>query len=224
MDLSLSSILATEKHVHRLWFERLEERVSVGETKGLLIVDGANWSRHLEGEKLKIDYNRVVSRVQQATGVKIVVLSYYTTYRSMDGFERRRGFIEYLKRLGWDVRAMPATLGIDGRWRDKEVDVAIALDAYEEVRSGSVNAVLIGSGDADFAALFRRLPDQIQKWSIGFRASVSPTLRQVSKVVLVEDLGVLREAPQVIESTQPESLDEPLTEKERKMRQARARN
>lgn len=166
----------------------------MAETQGVLIVDGANWSHALEGGRLRIDYETLVVRIQQATGIKIIGLSYYTAYRTRADLDRRWGFFNYLKTLGWNVQAMPATLSADGQWRDKEVDVAIALDAYEEARSGAANAILIGSGDEDFAALFRRLPEDVQGWVVSFRNKTSPMLQQVANVLFIEDLGVVREA------------------------------
>lgn len=161
----------------------------------VLVVDGANWSHALEGGRLRIDYDRLVSRIQQVTGTKIIGLLYYTSYRTKEDLGRRMGFLNYLANMGWKVQAMPATLQSDGRWRDKEVDVAIALDAYEEARSGAVQAVIIGSGDEDFAALFRRLPENVQGYVVSFRDKLSPGLKDVAKIIRMEDLGVLHQVP-----------------------------
>jgi uncharacterized LabA/DUF88 family protein len=173
------------------------------EVNGVLIVDGANWSHALEGGRLRINYDRLVSRIQEVTGVKIVGLSYYTAYQTQIDLTRRWGFLTYLKNLGWQIQVMPATMNVDGRWRDKEVDVAIALDAYEEARSGAVGAVMIGSGDEDFAALFRRLPEGVNGWVISFKKSLSQALRRVAKVVHIEDLGVLYEARTPMDAGSP---------------------
>lgn len=162
--------------------------------EGVLIVDGANWSRALEGGRYRIDYERVVSRLQQLTGVKIVGLTYFTAFRTKTDLDRRWPFLNYLKNLGWQVNVMPATLGVDGVWRDKEVDIAIALDAYEEVVSGRIGAVFIGSGDEDFAALFRRLPEDFPRWVVSFRDKTSSKLYEVADVIYLDDLGVVREA------------------------------
>lgn len=166
----------------------------MADIRGVLIVDGANWSHALEGGRLRINYDILVSRIQNATGIKIIGLSYYTAFQTQADLDRRWGFLNYLKNLGWNVQAMPATLGPNGRWRDKEVDIAIALDAYEEVVSGAADAVLIGSGDEDFAALFRRLPESVKGWVVSFKGSTSPMLQTVADVLFMENLGVLFEA------------------------------
>lgn len=176
---------------------------------GVLIVDGANWTHALEGGRYRIDYDLLVSRLQQITGVKLIGFSYYTAFRTEVDLEKRWGFLNYLKNLGWVVNAMPATLGADGRWRDKEVDVAIALDAYEEARSGDIGAVMIGSGDEDFAALFRRLPEGVAGYAISFKAALSKKLRDVANVIVMEDLGVLYQVSPVMASSRqdPETLE-----------------
>lgn len=163
------------------------------EPNAALFVDGANWTRSVEALNKRIDYNRVVKEIEWAAQVKVVSLHYYTAFQREADLLRRKPFLEVLARLGWQVQAMPATQGVDGIWRDKEVDVAIALDAYEEVRSGKVNALLVGSGDEDFAALFRRLPEDFPAWAVGFRGSMSRTLYEVTDVILINDLNVLKE-------------------------------
>lgn len=162
----------------------------------VLVVDGANWAHALESGRLRIDYDRLVSRVQEVTRTKIIGMLYYTAYRTKEDLERRWAFLNYLKNMGWEVQAMPATLSADGHWRDKEVDVAIALDAYEEARSGKIQAIIIGSGDEDFGALFRRLPENVQGYVLSFRAKLASSLKEVAKVILMEDLGILRTATQ----------------------------
>lgn len=159
---------------------------------GVLIVDGANWSISLDAKKLRVNYDLLIYQLERRARVKLAGLLYYTTFRNQEDLHRRRAFFNYLRDLGWQVQVMPATLGVDGVWRDKEVDIAIALDAYEEARSGHVSAVMIGSGDEDFGALFRRLPDGVQGWSVGFRGNMARSLKDVSQVVFLEDLGVLQ--------------------------------
>lgn len=160
------------------------------ETEGVLIVDGANWA-HALGEGMRVNFEALVTRLQEATGVNLVGLTFYTAYRTEADLGRRWMFLNYLRDLGWVVNAMPAELSPEGRWRDKEVDVAIALDAYEEALSGRVSAVMIGSGDADFAALFRRLPSEVRGYVVSFREKTSHTLFEVANVIFIEDLGVL---------------------------------
>ncbi len=160
---------------------------------GAIFVDGANWAYPLMGGR--INYDWLISRIQKITGIKLIGFYYYTAFRKKEDLDRRWAFLNYLKDLGWQVQAMPAVLGADGVWRDKEVDVAIALDAYEEARSGRAKAIIIGSGDQDFAALFRRLPDEIDRWSVGFRDHMSPALGAVSRVIFLEDLGVVQQRP-----------------------------
>jgi len=160
------------------------------ETEGVLIVDGANWAYALE-ENTRVDFEALVYRLQEATGIKIVGMTFYTAYRTEEDLSRRWLFMNYLKNLGWIVNAMPATQGVDGRWRDKGVDIAIAIDAYEEVCSGRVKAILIGSGDADFAALFRRLPEDVAGWVVSFKSAFAHELSEVANSLFIEDLGVL---------------------------------
>lgn len=161
----------------------------------VLVVDGANWSHALEGGRLRINYDRLVSRLQEFTGTKIIGLLYYTAYRTKADLDRRWAFLNYLSNMGWEVQAMPATLSHDGHWRDKEVDVAIALDAYKEAMSGKIQAIIIGSGDEDFGALFRRLPENVKGFVLSFRAKLATSLRDVAKVIIMEDLGVLSTSP-----------------------------
>lgn len=163
----------------------------MADPEGSLFVDGGNWSHALSDLNALIDFHRLVYAIQNVTRVKITKLYYYTAYRSQSDLNRRLPFLEKLGREGWEIFAMPSTLGMDDVWRDKEIDISIALDAYEEVRSGFIQSLILGTGDGDFAALFRRLPAEIGKWSIGFRNHMSPALRGVSTVLYIESLGVL---------------------------------
>lgn len=165
----------------------------MADVEGSIFVDGANWAFPLLGGRINFDW--LVSRLQKVTGVKLTGFYYYTGYRSQAALEKRWAFLNYLKDLGWQVQAMPSMLGSDGRWRDKEVDIAIALDAYEEVRSGRAKALILGSGDQDFAALFRRLPEDVDRWAVGFREHMSPVLAEVASIVFLEDLGVVQSRP-----------------------------
>lgn len=165
----------------------------MADVEGAIFVDGANWAYPLLGGRINFDW--LVSRLQKATGIKLVGFYYYTAFRTKEDLERRWAFLNYLKDLGWQVQAMPATQGADGQWRDKEVDIAIALDAYEEARSGRAKAIILGSGDQDFAALFRRLPDEVDRWAVGFRAHMSPVLGDVAHILFLDDLGVVQSRP-----------------------------
>lgn len=165
------------------------------ELEAALFVDGANWTKGVEklkGRSGRINYNKIVPMIQDATGTRIVALYYYTAYRTQADLDRRWPFLTFLKDLGWQVQAMPAESVAEGQWRDKEVDIAIALDAYEEAISGKAESIMIGSGDGDFAALFRRLPEPVGKWAISFRANQSSVLNTVANVVHLDDLNVLQ--------------------------------
>lgn len=163
------------------------------EVEGALLIDGANWAHSLDGGRLRVNFDKLVFEIQRRTGIKLVAFYFYTAFHTQEDISRRWNFYNYLKSLGWQVQVMPATLGADGRWRDKEVDVAIAIDAYEEARSGKVSAIVIGSGDQDFAALFRRLPEKVEGWVVSFRTPLAPQLREVASVLIMEDLGVIYE-------------------------------
>lgn len=153
-----------------------------------VFVDGANWSKQL-AEGFRINYNKLVRALQRETKTRIISLYYYTGFTSQECLGRRMPFLEYLKNLGWVVQAMPATLGVDGRWRDKEVDISIALDAYAEICSGAAQALILGSGDEDFGALYRRLPEGTQAWAVGWRGHMSARLPV--KAIFLDDLDVV---------------------------------
>lgn len=163
----------------------------MAEKEAALFVDGANWSKSLSDLGMRVDYKKLVFELQQVTGTKITSLHYYTTYKSQESLDRRWAFLNSLKGLGWEVFAIPAKINVVGKWHDKEIDIGIAIDAYETIRSGYAQDLIIGTGDGDFAALFRRLPAEVGKWAIGFKDAMSPMLKDVANVILMERLNIL---------------------------------
>lgn len=163
----------------------------MADREAALFVDGANWSKSLSELGMRVDYRKLVFELQEATKAKITSLHYYTTYKSQESLDRRWPFLNSLKALGWEVFAIPANVNSDGRWRDKEIDIGIAIDAYETIRSGYAQDLIMGSGDGDFAALFRRLPAEVGKWAAGFKGAMSPMLKEVANVILMDRLNIL---------------------------------
>jgi len=155
-----------------------------------IVVDGANWAWSLSKQDARVNFEKLVDRVQEAANLKITALTFWTAYRSQEDLGRRWPFLSYLKDLGWNVNIIPATLVAQGHWADKQVDINIALDAYEDALAG-FGAVIIGSGDGDFAAVFKRFPKGVQGYTLAFRNNISSSLAKVSHVIYMEDLRVL---------------------------------
>lgn len=160
---------------------------------GAVFVDGAAMSRTLTALRAgKINYERLVRKVEDLVGVRLPFKAYYTTHRDPEALKRREPFYDHLRRAGWTVFDTIAKLCPDGIWRDKGVDLAIALDAYRLVVKSQVSVLVLATHDEDFAELFKRV-NGVRKYVIGFKDYMASALPIVATPIwLDETRGVFR--------------------------------
>jgi len=159
--------------------------------RAALFIDGANWSKGLLGRRINFDL--LIRKIEWAASVKVVYQAYYATYRTQQHLEARMPFAEVLKRRRWQVFLMPAKYDASGgRYVDKEVDVAIALEAYMYAISGKADVIVVGSGDEDYCALYRRLPDGVRPVCLALSDAIGSEVRQLARVIELDKIGVFR--------------------------------
>lgn len=174
---------------------------------GAIFVDGGNVSHSLkrrsieEGTKRqKIEYGRLVTalqehpRVANGKGISFPFRAYYTAHHSPELLLHREPFYEHLRMNGWSVFDTVAKKCDDGVFRDKGVDLAIALDAYALALKSQIDTLVLLTHDEDFAELFKRLPMWVRGVSVGFRGRTSIMIQKAAtEVIWLEDMaGVLR--------------------------------
>lgn len=174
---------------------------------GAIFVDGGNVSHSLkrrsieEGTKRqKIEYGNLIRALEanpKVNGGKPLTLlfrAYYTAHHMPELLAHRAPFYEHLKSNGWSVFDTLAKLCNDGIFRDKGVDLAIALDAYALALKAQIDTLVVVTHDEDFAELFKRLPLGVRGISVGFKNRTAMMIQKAAaEVIWIEDLeGVLR--------------------------------
>jgi uncharacterized LabA/DUF88 family protein len=174
---------------------------------GAIFVDGGNVShslkrRSIEGgtKRQKIEYGNLVRtleahpRLVNGQQLAFPFRAYYTAHHSPAMLTHRAAFYDHLRGNGWSIFDTPSKLCEDGIYRDKGVDLAIALDAYALVLKAQVDTLVVVTHDEDFAELFKRLPPGVRGVSVGFKGQTSIMVqRAASEVIWLDDLvGVLR--------------------------------
>jgi len=167
---------------------------------GAFFVDGASISISLtqQGTPLipkRIDYDRlpIVVRAIIREREKLpapITWSYKNYYVAHKGIEDigKDPFLEKIKKWGWTVQEFMAKHYRDGHWKDKQVDIALALDAYDVIRSGSASVIVVGTHDSDFAALFKRVPPSIVKYVVGWSDMMARELRDTAKPIYLDEI------------------------------------
>jgi len=165
--------------------------------KGGLLVDNANLVYHLgkfgprpirlSFEALPWVLSREASRLA-GTPIEFPVRCLYCAHRPGEDLTARNRFHAVLKRLGWSISDRPAKQYRDGHWEDKGTDLEIALDAQGMAYRQSIEAVAIVTNDADFAALFERLPLGMKAFCVGWETRMARELRSVAIPIYLEPL------------------------------------
>jgi uncharacterized LabA/DUF88 family protein len=174
---------------------------------GAVFVDGGNVSQSLKRRsqemgtpRQRIEYGVLIERLQSHPKVmngkptEFLFRGYYTAHHSPELLVHREHFYSHLRRNGWTVFDTLAKLCNDGVFRDKGVDLAIALDAYALALKAQVDTLVVVTHDEDFAELFKRLPVGVRGISVGFKNRTALMIQKAaSEVIWIEDLeGVLR--------------------------------
>lgn len=167
---------------------------------GAFFVDGASISISLtqQGQPLmpkRIDYDRlpivvraiIREREKLPEPIEWNFKNYYVAYKGDDD-RGKDPFIEKIKKWGWSVQEFMAKHYRDGTWRDKQVDIALALDAYDVIRSGSAKVIVMGTHDSDFAALMKKLPGSVLKYVVGWSDMMARELREVAKPIYLDEI------------------------------------
>lgn len=168
---------------------------------GAIFVDGGNMSHALKDVspicKTRINYTRIPHLIQKRlldkhnVKVEFLYLCYYDAYRNEDDLKRRSPFHATLRKHGWSVFSFQAKECSDGMWRDKGLDIALALDAYRLATSGGVSHVVLLSHDEDFVSLFERLPNNVVGISVGWRGKTALRIQKAASIAwFLEDFGM----------------------------------
>lgn len=161
---------------------------------GGLFVDGPNLAASLLRAAVcnaprRIDFAafpKVLSRVLYPTppaSVEFLFKCYYGGFRDERDQMRKKDFVAMLGRLGYVAHEPEAK-----ELRDKQTDIAVALDAYKLAVSGQIGLLAVVTHDRDFAALFKRLPTNVRGVVVGWRADMAPELPAVAEPVYMDDI------------------------------------
>ena len=176
---------------------------------GAIFVDGGNASFSLKrkGGDLpeRIDYallpKYVRWRINRDSGASVgfPFKCYYAGYRDQADIDQRRDFSNALKREGWSVFDVQAKyINAEGRWKDDQVDMAMALDAYDLVLKNQLDALVLLTHDSDFAALFKRVPRRVLRYVMGWTEWVAPELTSEATLIpldeAMKEVGYARQA------------------------------
>lgn len=165
---------------------------------GAVFVDGANLAYSLgTREKVpaprRIRYAALIGVLRAMTAVDgrsadFRFKCYYGTYRDEIDRARRERFFDSLKRAGWTVFLAPSRLYGDGSYKDKGVDIQIALDAFDVCVTKSVEVLALVSHDSDFAPLFRKLPPAVHRYVLGWEHRMPHELPEVAKLISLDSI------------------------------------
>lgn len=154
--------------------------------RGALLVDGSNFITSIERRGPgrapgRVDFNALVAALEsRLPGVRLGLRHYYGSYRTPEQLAVRKDFFDALRRRGWGVYELQAKHYSDGRWKEKQVDLAIALDAYKLALLGHVEVLVLVTHDADFLALINRLPASVKAVVVGWDDEMSLELRRAN--------------------------------------------
>jgi uncharacterized LabA/DUF88 family protein len=161
---------------------------------GALLIDGANIVRKLDDtfDGNRIDYGKLEEVLAREAG-RIVgapatfsFKNYYRTVRPDGKTQNFFAFQDYLKKRGWYMDVREAKKYPAGVWHDKGTDIAMALDAHGLALRKYVDFVVLVTHDADFAALFERLPTHIKGIIVGWEKHMAQELKWAATPIYLD--------------------------------------
>lgn len=184
---------------------------------GGLFVDGANLVASLRskgkvpGVQRRIDYSafpRVLARglSQDGKTIDFRYKRYYGAYRDARDMRSRQTFRKVLENAGWilhDFQAkayriedgkcpvcqQPWNLPGETIFRDKGVDIALALDAFNAVADLKVNVLAVVTHDSDFTTLFNRTQGAgVRRVVVGWKSEMPLELREAAEPFYLDDV------------------------------------
>lgn len=139
-----------------------EERIAI-------FIDGANLSGTCRSLGLEIDYKRMLGFFRRKA--QLVTANYYAVFSDDHEYGSLRPLLDWLSYNGFSVVTKVRNTFIDTNGRRKmwgSTDVELAVDAMRF--AGTVDHIVLFSGDGDFRPLVAALQEQ------GIRVSVVSTL------------------------------------------------
>jgi len=165
---------------------------------GGIFVDGASMvyalaNHSLPGVKERINYDALLKLLSERLGSKEDQVDfrfkhYYGSHRNGTDLSRHGGFYDALKGSGWVIYQTQAKQYSDGTFKEKQVDISIALDAYHLALLRQIQVLVVMTHDSDFAALLKRVPPGIRKVVIGWSDAMARELDQVAEGIFLDDI------------------------------------
>lgn len=123
---------------------------------GNFFYQASNFFRYQHPEKKRLNLEGIFALAKDAlsTPDEPAVLTRTRIYRGRhtDPTQGENVFDDYAIRLGVEMNRFPIQNG-----EEKEVDVSLALDAYEAVKDNYCDAIVLLAGDVDFLPLIKRI-------------------------------------------------------------------
>jgi uncharacterized LabA/DUF88 family protein len=164
---------------------------------GVIAVDGGNivhQQSNLPMERRpRVNYVRLIERLEARLNVTLPFRMYYDAFKDQGSLDRRSLFYGTLRNAGWTLFSFQSKFCSDGVWRDKGLDITLALDVYRLALLKQVTTAIIMSHDGDFVSLakaVKKAPYGVRAVVVGWDGRISRDLEQaVDEVVTIESLG-----------------------------------
>lgn len=166
------------------------ERVAV-------FLDIANLEQAFRRYEAKIDYLGLRDYI--AEGRFLVETFVYLPINPHDP-ERKRNFIDFLKRNGFWVRSKIGKPRPDNKWKCN-FDIEMAVDMLHYAQHGRVDIVVLGSGDGDFIPVLQAIRMN------GVRCEVASTKETMAEDLLGAASGFIDLGKIIVAQSQQTNID-----------------
>jgi uncharacterized LabA/DUF88 family protein len=156
-----------------------------------VLIDGSNVYRTAQSMGIRVDYSKILERLNGRQIVRAVM------YLPDTGTQSQKGFIAKLRSLGMEVKTKDIKEYPDGK-RKCDMDLDLAIDAV--CMAEKVDVISLISMDGDFCPLVCYLQSKGAKVeAVGFASCVSGDLRRaVDEFIPINDEMLLEEPKRFI--------------------------
>jgi len=138
-------------------------------------LDGSNLFHTLEELKIKLDYQAF--KLHLAGNSEKTVFKYYIGVHEKIS-NKQQQFIDYLKRVGYQVIKSPIVSRNDGTFKTMGDDIRLATDMLEETQKG--DKVIVVSNDGDFIPALEKIKTKGAEVTIvANNKKLNPQLRKI---------------------------------------------
>jgi uncharacterized LabA/DUF88 family protein len=146
------------------------EKNSDSHQRTAILVDTSNLYKSAKRKKAKIDYKKLLGRLNGRPIVRSVL------YQAEAGSDGERSFFRKMRSLGFEIRTRKLRI-LRKKRTEGNMDLDIAMDAVS--LSDKVDVIVLASGDGDFVPLVHYLKAKgVRVEAMAFWGSTSSALRK----------------------------------------------